>query len=230
MQRLVEGAHACICDQCIRSFQRVLDAPPPAPATPKAPRVPPAVYIEEYWRQRGLPPLPVGKTPPDFSAEQTDELQRVIEIVRMFSLHPAGHWNERSVNSRAQHRWPAAKIIIEDIEAIRRNWFDFGLPGLVEMVRQERSSCFSEGRIAYPHVRHNVKQMTAVEVPANPGSPLFITTACVTTLEFHPELFAHVYVVGLESQFGRYRFNLVNYEPPAPPEASSFACLLTKVE
>jgi len=225
--RLIEGANACICDVCVRSCQTILDEP--APAVAKSPRVPPAIYLEEYWRQRGLPPLPIGEPPADFSPEQSENLRRVTEIVGMFSLHPAGHWNERSVNARAQHRWPSAKIIIEDIEAIRLNWFHFGLPGLAEMVRQGRSPHYNDGRVAYHHVLHDVKTMTAVEVPASPGTPLFITTGCLTTLEFHPEFSAHIYVVGLESQYGRYRFNLVNYEPPAPPEASGF-CLLTKVD
>lgn len=225
--RLFTGKSAFICDSCVHVCLGALSKPEVQPVS-KFAGIPPAVSLEDYWRERGIPPVPSDLLDTDLLPTQREELKRAIEIVSMFQKLPSGHWGERSVNSRAQHRWPEAKYIIEDIETIRRNWFYFGVPGLIAMIKQGRSDFLDLKRVSYHSVSHEVKAMTAVEIEM-PKQPVFIDAGCIVTLEFHKEFEPKVYAVGLASQFGRYQFNMVYHKPPNPPEASSFACIYTKV-
>lgn len=228
---LFQGKTAFICDTCIRGYQGLLSAAEKAsqPQQLAPAPLPQTISIEEFWYQKGCPTPPETYVLDSYTAEQADEVSRAVQIVKMFERIQSKGWNERSVNARAQRRWPQAKYIIEDIDAIQSNWFRLGMPGLIAMVERGRSDFYSMRKACYHPIFHEVTHMTAVEVMGEPKQPVFIGNGAASIQTFHPERTAKVYSVALESQFGRYQFNMVDYQPPAPPEASSFACLHTKI-
>lgn len=227
---LFTGDTTHICDSCIRGYQALLtQVEKKSLGSDQQGPLPETISIEDFWFLNGCPQPPDTFIADGFTEQQADELMRALEIVRMLQRIQGKGWNERSVNARAQRRWPDAKFVIEDIDAIQSNWFRLGVPGLIAMIERGRSDFYSMRKVCYHPIFHDVTNMTAVVAPREPTKPIFIGTGTMSKFQFHPEEVARVYSVGLESQFGRYQFNMVNHGPPAPPEASAFACLHTKV-